>query len=111
MNKWSACIRHGMGSIPHQIYQFHFYLLQSLIGIGTRSTYLENLFQVIYIPSRIVMEEIFLNKKFNGKLICGFNVFVTNFNSKFINSHFLSKQFRNSIDPMFDLYTSLEDVF
>jgi len=51
------------------------------------STYLEYLCWVVYIPSRIIMEEIFLN--LNGKLICGFNFFVGNFNSnsKFINSN------------------------
>jgi len=54
-----------------------FYLLQSLIGVGTLSTYLKYQIQVVYIPSRIVMEEIFY-----VKLICGFNVFVANFNSK-----------------------------
>ena len=61
-----------MGSIPipHQIdqfqfYQFQFYQLQSLIGVGTLGTYLEHLLRVVYIPSRIVMEEIFLNYKIN----------------------------------------------
>ena len=37
------------------------------------------------------MEEIFLIKKLNGKLICGLNIFVGNSNSKFINSKSIFK--------------------
>ena len=74
----SVCISHGVNSIwsiliPHQIYQFNsnssipipfFLILFSpntfYHGVGTPSTYLEYLLRVVYIPSRIVMEEIFL---------------------------------------------------
>ena len=44
----------------HQIYQVHIYQAQFHF-LPTPSTYLENLLRVIYISSRIVMEEIFLN--------------------------------------------------
>ena len=40
-----------------------FYLLQSLIRVATPRTYLEYLLWVVYIPSRIIMEEIFLDYK------------------------------------------------
>ena len=59
-----------MGSIQFGQFQFHiklissiFYLLHSLIRVGNLllSAYLEYLLQVVYISSRIVMEEIFLN--------------------------------------------------
>ena len=53
-------------------------------------------------------EKYFWIKKLNGKLICGFNYFVENFNCKFkfINSNFSNKQFqfRNSLNPMSIFY-------
>jgi len=55
-----------MGSIPFGQFQFCF-----LQWVGTLSTFLEYLLRVVYIPSRIVIKEIFLN--LNGQLICGFN--------------------------------------
>jgi len=88
-----------MGSIPHQIYHSNskffssnsvfinsFYLI-----FFTMSTYLEYLLQLVYIPSRIVMKDIFLNEK-----IYLWIYFVWNFNSNFRIDH----QFRNWIDPM-----------
>jgi len=64
-------IRHGVNfilsiPIPHQIYQFQMYQFQFrftyyfLPRVGTLSIYLESLLRVIYIPSRIAIEEIFL---------------------------------------------------
>ena len=43
-----------------QFDQFHFYLLPFTISRYS-SAYMEYLLQVVYIPNRIVMEEIFLN--------------------------------------------------
>ena len=69
-------------SIPFGQFQFHIKLINSkyinsnfksalqtlftyyfLQWVGTLSTYLEYLLQVVYIPSRIIMEEIFMNYK------------------------------------------------
>ena len=44
-------------SIPFFTYSYDL----SLIGVDTPSTYLEYVLRVVYIPSPIVMEEIFLN--------------------------------------------------
>ena len=48
----------AVGSIPNQIYQFQNLSIQI---VGTPSTYMEYLLWVLYMPSRIVMEEIFSN--------------------------------------------------
>jgi len=52
--KLPATDRHRVNSKPNLPIPF-------LPRVGTPSTYLEYLLQVVYIPSRIVMEEIFLN--------------------------------------------------
>ena len=78
--------------IPFFTDSFTYYFLS---WVGTRSTYLEYLLQVVYVPSR----KYFWIKKLDGKLICGLNFFVGNFNSnsKFINSNsiFFNNQFWN----------------
>ena len=52
-------------SIPNEMYQFQFFKFQFrfLLILFTMSRYSEYLLRVVYIPSRIVMEEIFLNQK------------------------------------------------
>ena len=46
--------------IPHQIYQFQFNFLPDW---SRYSRYLEYLLPVVYIPSRIIVKEMFLNEK------------------------------------------------
>ena len=59
---------------------------------------------VVIFQVALSWKKYFWIKILSGKLICGFNFSVTNFNSnsKFIdsNSFFLNKQFQNWIDPM-----------
>ena len=48
-------------SIPIRVFSPDSFAKYFLPWVGTPSTYLEYLLWVVYIPSRIVMEEIFLN--------------------------------------------------
>ena len=48
-------------SIPIPFFTNSFLTYYFLPLVGTRSTYMEYLLWVVYIPSKIVMEEIFLN--------------------------------------------------
>jgi len=73
-----------MGSIPHQIYQFQMYQFRYF----TMSRYSEYLLKWFTFQVGLSWEKYFWIKKLNGKLICGFNCFVGNFNSKLINSIF-----------------------
>ena len=85
----------------NSIFTYSFCTCYLLPGVGTPSTYLEYLLCVCFILQvGLSWKKYFWIKKLNVKLISGFNFFLANFNTKFINSIFLNKQFQNWISPM-----------